>query len=407
MKVRPETRNARGETLDRGSSHAGSRPRSLRTDGTNAFARYSMQVRVPRIARDVTERNPDYPRAVKDAVERLAAELEDDRALPAPRPPAADVAGWTLAHAEHARETWLAADWFHAELAFYRELALRCRFWEDGRDPFAPAKEEELAGARPWDRLEAALALAGPRDERLFALLDEVLWANRVDLSYSIAAARARVDGDLLVDDRAAAVARLATRGASVHVVADNTGTELALDLALVGAVLEDPAARVTLHLKLEPVFVSDAMPRDVWRLVTRMGERSGAARALATRIVEAFDARRLALAPDPFWSGPRFLWEAPAHVLDALRSATIVVCKGDANYRRVIGDAVWPASASFAEACAYVGAPLVAARTMKSDALVGVPEDVAARLDASDPKWRIEGGRGVIQTAIPGAPAG
>jgi hypothetical protein len=359
-----------------------------------------MQVRVPRIAREVIERNRDYPALVKDAIERLATDLEGDCPVPAPRGPGADVAGWRLAHAEHASETWLGAEWLYAELAFYRELALRCRFWEDGRDPFEPAKEEELAGARPWERLEVALALPGPRARRLFALLDEVLWANRVDLSYSIAAARERVDGDLLVDDRAAAVERLAKPGASVHLVADNTGTEFALDLALVGALLEDAAACVTVHLKLEPVFVSDAMPRDVWRLVARMLERGGAAAGLANRVVEAFGQGRFVLAPDPFWSGPRFLRDAPAHVLEALRSATIVVCKGDANYRRAVGDAVWPASASFAEACAPLGAPLVAVRTMKSDALAGVPEDLAARLDASDPKWRIEGGRGVIQFA-------
>ena len=45
------------------------RPPPIRTDGTNAFARYSMQVRVPRIARDVLVRNPDYPPAIADAVD--------------------------------------------------------------------------------------------------------------------------------------------------------------------------------------------------------------------------------------------------------------------------------------------------------------------------------------------------
>jgi hypothetical protein len=34
----------------------------------------------------------------------------------------------------------------------------------------------------------------------------------------------------------------------------------------------------------------------------------------------------------------------------------------------------------------------------MKSDALVGIPSDHIARLDAADPDWRINGRRGVIQ---------
>jgi hypothetical protein len=375
-----------------------SRPPPIRTDAANAFAHYSMQVRVPRIARDTVARNPDYPAGVKDGLERLAASIEADAAVPAPRAPAADMPGWRAAHGEHAGETWLATEWFFAELAFYRELARAARFWETGRDPFTPAKEEELAGTRPWERLEVALATPGARDARLHAVLDEVLWANRVDLSYAIAASRGRADDDLLVDDRAAAVRHLVTPGARVHLVADNTGTELALDMALVGAILEDRDATVTLHLKLEPVFVSDAMPRDLWRLLARMREYGGDPRALADRLARAFDEGRFALAPDSFWSGPRYLWQAPAHLAEALRSATIVVFKGDANYRRVVGDAMWPGTSTFAEACSYVGAPVVALRTMKSDALVGVPDATCARLDKADPKWRDEGGYGVIQ---------
>jgi hypothetical protein len=158
----------------------------------------------------------------------------------------------------------------------------------------------------------------------------------------------------------------------------------------------------VTLHLKMQPVFVSDAMPRDVWTLVDRMKARSGAASLLADRLREAFAARRLVLLPDPFWSGPRFLWQAPPHVLEALRGATIVVCKGDANYRRVIGDAMWPPSAPFAAACGYLGAPIVALRTLKSDALVGVNERIIDRLDAGDPEWRVIGKYGVMQTFVP-----
>ena len=335
------------------------RPPPLRTDGSNVFARYSMEVRVPRIARDLLEKNPTLAPASRDAVERLARSIEEDAPLPAPVAPAPDVQAWTAAHAEHAGERWLAAEWFHAELAFYREIAAACRFWETGRDPFAPAKEEELAGERPWSRLETALGGSGARDERISGLLDACLWGNRVDLSYAVGAGReARHDDDLLVDDREAVLPLLVRPGAHVHLVADNAGTELALDLGLVDALLEDRAARVTVHLKMQPVFVSDALAQDVWGTLDRMAARGGVVRAVAARLREAFDAGRLALAPDPFWSGPRFLWEAPAHVTAALSSATVVVAKGDANYRRLIGDALWPPAAPFADAAAYAHVP-------------------------------------------------
>jgi hypothetical protein len=37
--------------------------------------------------------------------------------------------------------------------------------------------------------------------------------------------------------------------------------------------------------------------------------------------------------------------------------------------------------------------------RTLKSDAVVGLPADQMRRLDSADRDWRINGRRGVIQT--------
>lgn len=363
-----------------------------------------MQVRVPRIVRDTLDRNRDYAGGIKRALSALAEEIERDAPLPAPRPPAPDVEPWSRAHAEHATESWLRGEWFHVELAVYREIATRCRFWETERDPFAPAKEEELTSDRLWTRLGATLASTAPREERLGHLLEACLWGNRVDLSYSVAASREHgYEGDLLADDQALAVPLLVRPDALVHYVADNTGTELAIDLALVDAVLESPGARVVLHVKLQPVFVSDALAGDVWRMLSAMHHRGGDTRALADRLRTAFDAGRLAVAPDPFWSGPRFLWEAPLHVASSLRDATIVVFKGDANYRRLVGDALWPPSAPFSQAASYMRVPLVCARTMKSDSVLGLPAGLAEKLDAegATKTWRIDGQRGVVQAYV------
>jgi hypothetical protein len=75
-----------------------------------------------------------------------------------------------------------------------------------------------------------------------------------------------------------------------------------------------------------------------------------------------------------------------------------MVIFKGDANYRRVIGDALWPSEATIAEATSYFPAPLLLLRTMKSDAVVGLPTGLAQRLDAADRDWRINARRGLIQ---------
>jgi hypothetical protein len=281
--------------MDRASCDNGRPMRPIRTDGTNAFARYSMEVRVPKIARDTLARNPQAPEPVRRAVEDLARAIEGNAAIPPPAPPNPEFHGWQRAYEAHANERWLAAEWFYAELAFYRELLAAFRYWETLRDPFESFKEEEIAGERLWQRLERATAGAGlPRRERLASLLEACLWANRVDLSYTIAASREHAgDADLLADDRARVVPLLDGDEAHVHVVLDNAGTELCLDLVLVDAILEAPRSRVTLHLKIEPTFVSDATPRDLWRFADALDVRGGPPAVLAARLRAAFDEGR------------------------------------------------------------------------------------------------------------------
>ena len=80
------------------------------------------------------------------------------------------------------------------------------------------------------------------------------------------------------------------------------------------------------------------------------------------------------------------------------LDRATIVVLKGDANYRRAVGDAIWPAASTFSDATDYFPAPLLCLRTMKSDALVGVSQERTSATGHADAKWRINGRRGLIQ---------
>lgn len=375
------------------------RPEPLRTDGTNAFARFSMAVRVPRILRDTVEQGRHLPALPRDALLRLAEEIEADAPLPAPSPEAPDHEAWAEAHAEHAGESWQNGEWFHTELAVYREVATRVGFWVHGLDPFTPAKREEADGARLGTILEAALAGGHRREERLMHRLHACLWGNRIDLSYTVAADRERRDEDLLVDDSSRAVERLAS-SRDVHLVADNAATELALDLALVDAVLEAPDARVTVHVKAQPVFVSDALVADVEHLLDTLERRGGEPAATSRRLRVARSERRLSLVPDLFWTGPRFLWQAPPALAGVLGSADVVIVKGDANYRRVVGDAIWPPAATFADAASYLDGTVVCVRTLKSDALVGVPEAICRTLDAREPRWRIDGSRGVIQVA-------
>ena len=383
------------------------RPAPLRTDRSNAFAHHSMRVRVPKILDDVISRNPDLPPLAERAVARLRDDIAGDAELPALRFPAPDAGEWEAAVAAYDGQTWLATDWFFAECYVYRCLMIAVRYWESGRDPFAAAKREELAGEALWRGLDGALAGASDVIEaHLSELMLRALWGNRVDLSYAVGVAfgAAGHSDDLLSDDRARAVPALLRSSGDVHIIADNTGSELSTDLALADTLIARAGARVSLHVKIHPTFVSDAIAGDVWALLAAMDGRGGAAAELAARLRRAWDDDRLRILPDPFWNGPRFLWERPARLARVLDGATAVVLKGDANYRRAVGDAIYPDGSSFAAATDYFPAPLICLRTMKSDALAGLAPGRSAQLDAIDPDWRINGRRGVIQLGGRGA---
>lgn len=379
-------------------------PPMIRTDTSNAFAHHTMRVRLPAIVRETAARNPDYPPLIHDNLERLAAALESDAPIPMLERPTPDYAGWAAQHAAHSPASWQGAAWFFAEFYAYRLLVQAARWWETGRDPFAPAKAEEYASGQPWALLERALDAPPPApEERLSRALTFALWANRIDLSLSAVAAlggESTHAADLLADQRAAAAERLLAATGPVHIVTDNAGSELTLDLALAGALLELTDAPITLHVKVHPIFVSDAIPADALALIGWLADgRAGAASAaLGARLRAAFELGRLRLAPDLFWNSAHPLWALPPYLAQTFAGARLVIVKGDANYRRILGDALWPAEMSFADVTSYFPAPLLALRTLKSEPIVGLPPGLAARLDAEDAGWRVNGRRGVAQ---------
>jgi hypothetical protein len=118
----------------------------------------------------------------------------------------------------------------------------------------------------------------------------------------------------------------------------------------------------------------------------------------------------RLRVTPDPFfnsWHCYDDLQLAP-RLLEQLSppQASLVLFKGDANYRRLFRDHWRSNSDGFASMLAHTasgleGASIVCLRTCKSDTQVGVAPATVALLDAADAAWRRNGQRGVIQSRL------
>lgn len=384
---------------------SGTRPAQIRTDSSNAFAHNTMKVRVPAIVREVQMLNPDYPAQIQTALDRLHDEVSGNAPLPPLALPAPDADDWAESYARYAGSTWHDTDWWFAEVYFYRLLIEAVRWWETRRDPFMPKKREELASQALWQMLNNALELVGtPPAERLPAAILQALWGNRIDLSFAPALEHGHdwTHDDLLVADHEAAADHVLAQPGIVHIIHDNTGTELAADLALVDALLDAGVRHVVCHLKIHPTFVSDATLKDMLEMVDTMrdGTHGAAIQALGKRLHHAWLDGRVRYAPDLFWNSARFLDDLPPRLERLLEGASLVVVKGDANYRRAVGDIIWPYDTPLATALGGFTYPTLLLRTLKSDTLAALPREIGEQLDRADAAWRVNGRRGVIQFA-------
>ncbi|MCU0475521.1 MAG: damage-control phosphatase ARMT1 family protein [Anaerolineae bacterium] len=379
----------------------------IRTDGTNDFADRTVKIRIPDILDQTLAANPDLPAPYRANLRALREEVASGAVI-APVPPRQhpEYDGWHAAWLARQGKTWREVDWFFCETYVYRRIMAAVNYFETGLDPFLPIKQEEYAGAVHQTVLDNALqgALHGDPEARLRHALTQAVFGNRVDLSYAESRAQGlqTSDDDLAVDDRARVVARLvAHRGGVVRVVADNAGSELSADLCLIDLLLRDGwAGQVFLHVKLHPTFVSDVIADDVTRFLgdCAAGRYGADAAEMAVRLQMALADGRLVLRAEPFWNSPYFAWEMPDDLAADLQSAALVIVKGDANYRRFVGDAFWPHETPFGQVVGGLAMPLLMLRTLKSDPIVGLPAGLADRLDAVDARWRWNGKRAVIQ---------
>jgi hypothetical protein len=119
--------------------------------------------------------------------------------------------------------------------------------------------------------------------------------------------------------------------------------------------------------------------------------------------LADSLAAGRLQIRDHWFWNGPRFFRDLPADLRSQLSACDLALIKGDANYRRLVGDRRWPASTPMEGLTGYFPAPFAVLRTMKSEIVVDLGEDQVQRLDGEDPQWRVNGRRGILRLVASG----
>ncbi|WP_326846590.1 damage-control phosphatase ARMT1 family protein [Streptomyces kaniharaensis] len=377
----------------------------IRSDVPGSFAWGVFHERHPELVRQVLDALP-YGPAQRAEVERLLAESITG-VLEPPAESAHDHAQW-LAWGEGLwGRTWGEVPFLWAESYFYRRLLDAIGYFGPGAwqgvDPFAPFKNAELAGAAVDDELAALNKLDGLReDQRAEVLLSSALWGNRADLSFRITSTGGDLAAsDLLADDSAAFWAEVRrASGGRIALIADNAGRELLPDLVLIDHLLAGGlATEVVLYVKPRPYYVSDATTTDVLLTVERLrASSSGHAKAVGRRLWQAMNQGDLSVRTHEFFCAPLSFHDMPADLRSELAGVAMTILKGDLNYRRLVGDRLWPPTTSFGETAAHFPSPVAALRTLKSDVIVGIDAATVAALDGTGEAWRTSGRHAVVQ---------
>ncbi|KAG6985302.1 damage-control phosphatase [Physcia stellaris] len=362
-----------------------------------------------------------------------------------------DIEGYTKELEALGHPKWLDVPWLYAECYLYRRMSTfftPSQYWKS-YDVFARQKMSTFKSSRP-----AILELATKKRRESAVHRDDgnLPLGNATDLSLLTSLtyedlqklqgseARKQSEKNILVNDLPAVYKVLkdaqknGKQDRRVDIVLDNAGFELFVDLILAGYLLSaDLATQVVLHPKSIPWFVSDVIPADFAELLNTLANPhafdstpydDSEHSATSSPLSEAENAAlsflfphwsglhqegRLTIRPNRFWTHGGSYWRLPTSaptLYTDLQASELVIFKGDLNYRKLTGDAMWDPTTPFQTAIGPLASNLrtLALRTCKADVVVGLPQGVDERLRGEyggDPqcrKWAWSGTWAVVQ---------
>lgn len=345
-----------------------------------------------------------------------------------------DVATWDkiLATLTDDERNWLDAPWVLSEFYLYRRINEAFRYFETGYDMFVQQKAQGLIDAIPAineiaTKLPVILSGANLGDALTIAIQTS-LWGNKMDLSLWPAGLRksdtasATVDTPgaisfgstlsagkkFILDDQTSAVVSLLSElhaqdpssKREIGIIVDNAGYELFSDMLLGHCLLELGAATsIRFFTKGHPTFVSDATNADFMETIDFLASSPSAPTAeLASQFSAHMDGGRFVLDSDLFWCQPTAFWDMPDSIQDKVELCKLVFVKGDANYRRLLGEREWAIDTPAADILSYWPVPVCALRTFKAEIGCGISREKVSEVQAADPTWMVGGRWGVVQ---------
>ena len=320
--------------------------------------------------------------------------------------------------------TWLTGPWLLCECYLYRYLDSLYKSESEwvSFDPFESKKRGAFKASESgikelcirYKDLSGRLLDPKQRAEftsealyNLFVEFIEVsLWGNAIDLSLlanasveelqshqgskAVAEANKRVLcndikkawGDLLSDPPE-------TR--SIDIVLDNAGFEFFTDIVLSLFLLDAGiVSKVTFHCKTRPWMVSDTMIKDYALfkndILSLFPGSQLEIKYLMDRLEAYKKAGKFCLTDSEFWTIDLDYWHLTSDedvsgskkLRDHFRKSSLVIFKGDLNYRKLTGDRKWPRNTPFRVgigSLAHTAIKILALRVCKADVCVGLPD--------------------------------
>lgn len=286
------------------------------------------------------------------------------------------------------------APFFEAEVLFYHALLAQKEYFSNKNDFFASGKKFSIINGNE-DFIQHLKSLFSKKDiEKEFCTDDEkkyfknsllyCLSANTSDLSQLNSKDRFDFkanDITVLCDDSESVYEFLKTlctekeKHRRFDIICDNCGKELFSDLFLACYFLHLKFAdEVVFHVKKYPFFVSDATENDFGFLL----------QSILTKDKDIEECRdylnsgKIKVETNDFWTSPKTFNELEKEDSDLYKELTkssLIIVKGDLNYRRLVEDKNWNYDESFIKLTENVfgNVPILAPRVIKSDVLVGV----------------------------------
>lgn len=266
-------------------------------------------------------------------------------------------------------------------------------------------------------QLESSASIDDETKKLLFEeFVDISLWGNATDLSLLANAtlediqsrqgkeAREKSAKNIIDNDLPEAWERLLSvpfEERRIDIVLDNAGFEFYTDLALTLFLLDSKLVKnVTFHCKTRPWMVSDTMVKDYALFLQDMQNKEWFPehQVELQYFVDSIEKYRLSgqfkLVDSEFWTSALDYWKLTpqetkyggAELHDYFQKSTLVIVKGDLNYRKLTGDRQWPKTTTFVEALnalAKSNIHILALRTCKADVCVGLPAGLEEELIA------------------------